>query len=390
MSFHFLKGEFKLNFEFTEDQIQIRDMAREFAQNEIAPTAAQYDEKAEFPWPIIKKMAELNFLGMMIPEQYGGMDFDSTTVSLVIEEVSKADAACGVILAVQNSLGSSTLVKYGSEELKNKYLPVLARGEKLCAFGLTEAGAGSDFSAMTTLAEDKGDHWLLNGRKTFITNGSTADIFTIIAMTDKNKGARGMSAFLIEKSYPGFSVGTIEKKLGIRASDTTELIMDNVKVPKSHLIGKKGYGFIYAMEALDTGRIGVGAQALGIAQAAYDKALKYAKTRVQWGSPITKLQAIQFKFADMATRIEATRWLVYHAAYLRDNNKPFVKEASMAKVFASEMATYVTHQAMQVMGGYGYMKEYDIERYYRDARITEIYEGTSEIQRHVIASLIMK
>ena len=379
-----------MNFEFTEDQIQIRDMAREFAQNEIAPTAAQYDEKAEFPWPIIKKMAELNFLGMMIPEQYGGMDFDATTVTLVIEEISKADAACGVILAVQNSLGVSALVKHGSEELKKKYLPQLASGEKLCAFGLTEAGAGSDFSAMTTVAEDKGDHWLLNSRKTFITNGSTAEIFTIIAMTDKNKGARGMSAFVVEKSYPGFSVGTIEKKLGIRASDTTELILDNVKVPKDNLIGKKGHGFIYAMQSLDTGRIGVGAQSLGIAQAAYEKALAYSKTRVQWGSPITKLQAIQFKFADMATRIEATKWLVYHAAYLRDNDKPFVKEASMAKVFSSEMATYVTHQAMQIMGGYGYMKEYDVERYYRDARITEIYEGTSEIQRHVIASLVIK
>ncbi len=380
----------KLNFEFNEDQIQIRDMAREFAQNEIAPTASKYDEEAKFPWPIVKKMAELNFLGMMIPEQYGGMDFDATTVTLVIEEISKADASCGVILAVQNSLGVSTLVNHGSEELKKKYLPQIASGEKLCAFGLTEAGAGSDFAAMSTIAEDKGDHWLLNGRKTFITNGSTAEIFTIIAMTDKNKGARGMSAFMVEKSFPGFSVGTIEKKLGIRASDTTELILENVKVPKDNLVGKKGYGFIYAMQALDTGRIGVGAQSLGIAAAAYEKALQYSKTRVQWGSPINKLQAIQFKFADMATRIEATKWLVYHAAYLKDAGKPFVKEASMAKVFASEMATYVTHQAMQVMGGYGYMKEYDIERYYRDARITEIYEGTSEIQRHVIASLVMK
>jgi len=379
-----------LNFEFNEDQIQIRDMAREFAQNEIAPVAAKYDEEAKFPWPIVKKMAELNFLGMMIPEQYGGMNFDATTVTLVIEEISKADAACGVILAVQNSLGVSTLINHGSEELKKKYLPQIASGEKLCAFGLTEAGAGSDFTAMTTIAEDKGDHWLLNGRKTFITNGSTAETFTIIAMTDKNKGARGMSAFVVEKNFPGFSVGTIERKLGIRASDTTELILDNVKVPKDNLIGKKGHGFIYAMQALDTGRIGVGAQSLGIAQAAYEKALQYSKTRVQWGSPITKLQAIQFKFAEMATRIEATKWLVYHAAYLKDNNKPFVKEASMAKVFSSEMATYVTHQAMQIMGGYGYMKEYDVERYYRDARITEIYEGTSEIQRHVIASLIIK
>ncbi len=365
-------------------------MAREFAQNEIAPVAAKYDEEAKFPWPIVKKMAELNFLGMMIPEQYGGMNFDATTVTLVIEEISKADAACGVILAVQNSLGVSTLINHGSEELKKKYLPQIASGEKLCAFGLTEAGAGSDFTAMTTIAEDKGDHWLLNGRKTFITNGSTAETFTIIAMTDKNKGARGMSAFVVEKNFPGFSVGTIERKLGIRASDTTELILDNVKVPKDNLIGKKGHGFIYAMQALDTGRIGVGAQSLGIAQAAYEKALQYSKTRVQWGSPITKLQAIQFKFAEMATRIEATKWLVYHAAYLKDNNKPFVKEASMAKVFSSEMATYVTHQAMQIMGGYGYMKEYDVERYYRDARITEIYEGTSEIQRHVIASLIIK
>lgn len=379
-----------MNFEFNEDQIQIRDMAREFAQNEIAPVAAKYDEEAKFPWPIVKKMAELNFLGMMIPEQYGGMNFDATTVTLVIEEISKADAACGVILAVQNSLGVSTLINHGSEELKKKYLPQIASGEKLCAFGLTEAGAGSDFTAMTTIAEDKGDHWLLNGRKTFITNGSTAETFTIIAMTDKNKGARGMSAFVVEKNFPGFSVGTIERKLGIRASDTTELILDNVKVPKDNLIGKKGHGFIYAMQALDTGRIGVGAQSLGIAQAAYEKALQYSKTRVQWGSPITKLQAIQFKFAEMATRIEATKWLVYHAAYLKDNNKPFVKEASMAKVFSSEMATYVTHQAMQIMGGYGYMKEYDVERYYRDARITEIYEGTSEIQRHVIASLIIK
>lgn len=379
-----------MNFEFNEEQLQIRDLAREFAQNEIAPHAAYYDEKAEFPWPIVKKMAELNLLGMMIPEEYGGMGLDATTVALVIEEISKADAACGVILAVQNSLGVSTLIKYGSNELKKKYLPKIASGEKLCAFGLTEANAGSDFTAMTTTAEDKGDHWLLNGRKTFITNGSTAEIFTIIAMTDKNKGARGMSAFIVEKNYPGFSVGTIEKKLGIRASDTAELILDNVKVPKENLIGKAGHGYIYAMQSLDTGRIGVGAQSLGISQAAFDKALNYAKTRIQWGAPITKLQAIQFKFADMATKIEAARWLVYHAAYLCDNKKPFTKEASMAKVFASEMATFVTHQAIQIMGGYGYMKEYDVERYYRDARITEIYEGTSEIQRHVIASAILK
>jgi len=379
-----------VNFEFTEEQIQVRDMAREFAQNEIAPTAREYDEKAEFPWPIIKKLSELNFMGVMIPEEYGGLGMDATTCTLVIEEISKADAACGVILAVQNSLGSSTLVKYGSEEQKKKYLTKIASGEQLCAFGLTEAGAGSDFAAMTTVAEDKGDHWLLNGRKIFITNGSTADIFTIIAMTDKKKGARGMSAFIVEKSYPGFSVGTIEKKLGIRASDTAELIFDNVRVPKENLIGKKGYGYIYAMEALDTGRVGVGAQSLGIATAAYEAALKYAKTRVQWGAPITKLQAIQFKFADMATKLEATRWLVYRSAWLKDNGKPFIKEASMAKLFASEMSTEVTHQAMQIMGGYGYMKDYNVERYYRDARITEIYEGTSEVQRHVIASLILK
>ncbi len=379
-----------MNFDFTEDQIQIRDMVREFAQNEIAPNAAKYDEKAEFPWEIVKKMAEMNLLGMMIPEQYGGMAFDATTATIVIEEVSKCDAAIGVILAVQNSLGVSALIKYGSEELKQKYLPDIASGKKLCAFGLTEAGAGSDFSAMTTVAEDKGDHWLINGRKIFITNGSTAETFTIIAMTDRNKGARGMSAFVVEKSYPGFSVGTIEKKLGIRASDTAELILDNVKVPKENLIGKKGYGYIYAMESLDTGRIGVGAQGLGISQAAFDAALKYSKTRVQWGSSINKLQAIQFKFADMATKIEAAKWLVYHAAHLKDTGKPYTKEASMAKVFASEMATEITHQAMQVMGGYGYMKEYNVERYYRDARITEIYEGTSEIQRHVIASIVMK
>lgn len=379
-----------MDLKLTQEQEMIRKMARDFAEKELAPVAAEMDEKGEVHFGNIRKMAQLGFLGLTTPEEYGGAGLDTVSYSIAIEELSKACASTAIVMAVQNSLVNYILLKFGTEEQKQKYLTALAQGEKIGAFALTEPGAGTDAAAQQTTAVRDGDNYVINGSKHFITNGGFADIVLLFAMTDKAAGHRGISCFIVEKGTPGFSVGKHENKMGIRASNTCELIFEDCKVPVENRLGEEGSGFKIAMTALDAGRIGVGAQAVGIAQAALDRAVEYAKTREQFGKPIANFQAIQFMLADMATQVEAARLLVYSAALKKDSGERFSKEASMAKLFASEMAGFVTTKAVQIHGGYGYMKEYPVERYFRDARITEIYEGTSEVQRMVIASNLLK
>jgi len=379
-----------MDLRLTEEQEMIRKMARNFAQKEVAPLAAELDEKGIVPMENIRKMGELGFLGLTAPEEYGGCGADTVSYVLALEEISKACASTAVVMAVQNSLINYTLEKFGTEEQKRRYLVPLAKGEKIGAFALTEPEAGSDAAAQRTSAVRDGNHYVINGTKHFITNGGFADVVILFAMTDKSKGHRGISAFLVEKGTPGFLVGKEENKMGIRGTNTSELIFQDCRVPVENRLGDEGMGFKIAMVALDAGRIGIGAQAVGIAQAAYEAALKYAKERQQFGQPIAHFQAIQWMLADMATRIEAARLLTLKAALKKDAGERFTKEAAMAKLFASETASWVTDLAIQIHGGYGYMKEYPVERYYRDARITRIYEGTSEIQRLVIASRILK
>ena len=379
-----------MDLRLTEEQEMIRKMARNFAQKEVAPLAAELDEKGIVPLENIRKMGELGFLGLTAPEEYGGCGADTVSYVLALEEISKACASTAVVMAVQNSLINYTLEKFGTEEQKRRYLVPLAKGEKIGAFALTEPEAGSDAAAQRTSAVRDGNHYVINGTKHFITNGGFADVVILFAMTDKSKGHRGISAFLVEKGTPGFLVGKEENKMGIRGTNTSELIFQDCRVPVENRLGDEGMGFKIAMVALDAGRIGIGAQAVGIAQAAYEAALKYAKERQQFGQPIAHFQAIQWMLADMATRIEAARLLTLKAALKKDAGERFTKEAAMAKLFASETASWVTDLAIQIHGGYGYMKEYPVERYYRDARITRIYEGTSEIQRLVIASRILK
>jgi butyryl-CoA dehydrogenase len=379
-----------MDLKLNAEQEMIRKMAREFAEKEVAPIAAELDEKGEPSYANIKKMAELGFLGLTMPEEYGGAGLDTISYCIAIEEISKACAATAIVMAVQNSLVNYILLKFGTDEQKNKYLRPLASGQKIGAFALTEPGAGTDSASQITTAVLQGDHYVINGTKHFITNGGLADIVLLFGMTDKSKGHRGITGFIVEKGTPGFSVGKREHKMGIRASETCELIFEDCKVPAVNRLGQESEGFKIAMIALDAGRIGVGAQAVGIAQAALDKAVAYAKTRVQFGQPIAQFQAIQFMLADMATQVEAARLLVYNAALKKDSGERFSKEASMAKLFAGEMSGFVTTKAVQIHGGYGYMKEYPVERYFRDAKITEIYEGTSEVQRMVIASNLLK
>lgn len=379
-----------MDLKLTEEQEMIRKMARDFAEKEVEPVAAEMDEKGEVHMGNVRKMAQLGFLGLTTPEEYGGAGLDSVSYVIAIEELSKACASTAIVMAVQNSLVNYILFKFGTEEQRQKYLTGLAQGEKIGAFALTEPGAGTDAAAQQTTAVRDGDHYVINGTKHFITNGGFADIVLLFAMTDKSAGHRGISCFIVEKGTPGFSVGKHENKMGIRASNTCELIFEDCKVPAENRLGDEGMGFKIAMVALDAGRVGVGAQAVGIAQAALDKATEYAKTRVQFGQPIASFQAIQFMLADMATQVEAARLLVYSAALKKDSGERFSKEASMAKLFASEVAGFVTTKAIQIHGGYGYMKEYPVERYFRDAKITELYEGTSEVQRMVIASNLLK
>jgi len=383
-----------MDFNLNEEQEMIRKMASDFATKEVAPIAAEADEKGEVPLAIIKKMGELGFLGLIISEEYGGCGLDSVSYVLAIEEISKACASTAVIMAVQNSLVCSGIEKFGTEEQKHNYLPKLTQGDMIGCFALTEPSAGCDAAAQKTTAILEDDHYVINGSKHFITNGGIADLVLLFAMTNKSRGARGISTILVEKGTPGFSTGKKENKMGIRASDTSELIFQDCRVPIANRLGSEGRGFRIAMTMLDGGRIGVAAQAVGIATAAYEAALEYAKVREQFGQPIAKFQAIQWMLADMATRIDAARLLTYRAACAKDeaavSGARYSKEAAMAKLYASEAAVWVTNKAVQIHGGYGYMKEFAVERHFRDAKITEIYEGTSEIQRLVIAGALLR
>ncbi len=367
----------------------MRKMAREFAQKEIAPRAAHYDHTEEFPWDNVNKMAQLGLLGLPIPEKYDGAETDMLCYAICLEEISKACASTGVIMATNISASLPTLL-FGTEDQKTKYLPSIARGEKMGAFALTEPNAGSDASMVATTAVLDGNEYIINGTKCFITNGSVADTFNVFATVDKTKGVKGITAFLVEKGTPGLLIGKKEEKMGIRASSTTEVILDNCRIPKENLIGKEGEGFKIAMTVLDSGRIGIAAQALGIAQRAFEEAVRYSKHRHQFGKPVSGFQAVSFMLADMAIQIEASRQLVYHAASLKDAGVPFGKEAAIAKTFASDTANKVATDAVQIMGGYGYSREYPVERLMRDAKITQIYEGTNQIQRIVIAGHILK
>ena len=368
----------------------IRETARQFALDELASTAESRDDKEEFPFEAVKKLGELGFMGMMVPEEYGGAGLDTVSYALAIEEISRVDASCGVIMSVNNSLVCYGINEFGNEEQKQKYLVNLAAGKKLGAFALSEPEAGSDATNQRTTAVRSGDGYILNGTKNWITNGRHADIVLVMAATDPQQGAHGISSFILEKGMPGFTVGKKERKLGIRSSDTVSLSMQDVHVPATNRIGEEGFGFKFAMRTLDGGRIGIAAQALGIAQASFDASVKYAKERKAFDHPIADLQAIQFKLADMATEIESARLLTYHAAAVKDARRNYTKYAAMAKLFASKIAVKAALEAIQIHGGYGYIREYNVERYLRDAKITEIYEGTSEIQRIVIARDLLR
>ncbi len=379
-----------MNFEMTEEHKMIRGAARDFAQNELLPGVIERDEKQLFPSEQIKKLGELGFLGMMVDPKYGGAGMDAISYVFAMEEISKVDASCSVVMSVNNSLVCWGLEAFGTEEQKEKYLRPLATGEIIGAFCLSEPEAGSDATSQQTTAIDKGDHYLLNGTKNWITNGNTASVYLVIAQTDIEKGHKGINVFIVEKDIQGFVVGPKENKLGIRGSDTHSLMFTDVKVPKENRIGEDGFGFTFAMKTLAGGRIGIASQALGIASGAYELALQYSKERKAFGKEISKHQAIAFKLADMATEIDAARLLCLKAAWLKDNGKNYDQAGAMAKVFVSETAMKTTVEAVQIHGGYGFVKEYHVERLMRDAKITQIYEGTSEIQRIVISRSILK
>ena len=379
-----------MEFNFSETQQLIRATARKFAEEQLAPGTIERDEKEEFPHEAVRAMGELGFMGMMVPEEFSGAGLDTVSYVLAIEEISRVDASCGVIMSVNNSLVCYGINQYGTEDQKNRYLRDLAAGKKLGAFALSEPEAGSDASNQRTVAVRDGDYYVLNGTKNWITNGSTADVVLVMVATDRSKEAKGISTFLVEKGTPGFTVAKKERKLGIRSSDTVSLAFQDCRVPAANRIGGEGEGFRFAMKTLEGGRIGIAAQALGIAQACLDASVRYAKERKAFDRPIAELQAIQFKIADMATNVDAARMLTLNAAALKDAGKPFGREASMAKLFASKIAVEAALEAIQIHGGYGYVREYLVERYLRDAKITEIYEGTSEIQRIVIARSLLK
>ena len=374
-----------MNFHFNEEEQEILDMLKDFAEKEVAPIAAEIDENERFPEETWHKLADMGMMGVPFPEEYGGAGLSYLTYIGVCEELAKHCATTSVMVSAHSSLCCWPISEYGTEEQKQKYLVPLASGEKLGAFGLTEPGAGTDAAMQRTTAEDKGDHWVLNGSKIFITNAGYADIFVVMAMTDKEKGNHGISAFIVEHGFPGFKVGAHEKKMGIRGSSTCELIFENCIVPKENLLGEVGKGFKVAMSTLDGGRIGIGAQALGIAQAAIDECVKYTKERVQFGKRISQFQNTQFQLADMQARVDAARLLIYRAAQAKQDHEPYSHLAAMGKLYASEAASDVTRRCLQLVGGYGYTREYPFERYMRDAKITEIYEGTSEVQRMVIS-----
>ncbi|MFL5733385.1 MAG: acyl-CoA dehydrogenase [Chloroflexia bacterium] len=379
-----------MEFGLTEEQRLIQQTAREFADERLAPLAAEYDRTEEFTAPQAKMLAEMGFLGMMVPEEYGGSGLDTVSYVLAMEEVSRACASTSVTMTVQNSLVCWPVDFFGNEEQKRKYLVPLARGEILGCYALTEPVAGSDPASMATTAQEDGDSYVLNGSKIFISNGGVAQVALVWAQTNRKLKHNGISCFIVDADTPGYMVGTEEKKLGIRGSNTVELHFENCRVPRANLLGTAGDGFKIAMQTLDGGRIGIAAQALGIGQASIDVAVKYAHERQAFGKPLADIQAIQFKIADMALEVQASRLLTYHAAWLKDKGVRYTKQAAMAKLHASEAATKASHMALQVHGGYGYLKDFPVERLYRDARITELYEGTSEIQRLVISSMTLK
>ncbi|HMK42585.1 MAG TPA: acyl-CoA dehydrogenase family protein [Dissulfurispiraceae bacterium] len=379
-----------MDYFLNEDQIMIRDLARQIAEEKIVPVRAELDETGEFPWDIIKVLAQSDMMGIYIPEEYGGLGKGCLELCIAVEEISRACVGVSTSYAA-NALGTFPFLLFGTDAQKKNYLPDIAAGKKLVAFGLTEANAGSDAGGIQTTARLDGDHYVINGTKQWITNGSVADIYSVIAITDKAKGARGASAFIVEKGTPGFSFGKKENKMGIRCSITTELVFDNCRIPKENIIGKEGMGFIVAMKTLDASRTGVGAQGLGVAQGAFDEAVKFARQRVQFGHPIISFQAVQHMLADMAIEIEAARALIYAVArYVDSGAKDVSRESASAKTFATDLGMKVTTNALQVMGGSGYMKEYPLEKMMRDAKILQIYEGTNQIQRNVIGQAIIK
>ncbi len=379
-----------MDYLLTDEQKMIQELARKIADDKIRPVAAKYDATEEYPWPVIKVMAESDLFAIFVPEQYGGTGGGVLDLCIATEELSRACGGIAVCYAA-SALGTFPIILFGSDEQKKKFLPDLAKGKKVAAFAVTEPEAGSDASAIKTTAVKKGDHYVLNGTKHFITNGGEAQTYTVIAMTDKTKGARGASAFIVEKGTPGFSFGKKEEKLGIRAAVTRELVFNDCRIPRENLIAKEGMGFIVTMRTFDMSRPGVAAQALGIAQGAFEAALKYSRERVQFGKPISSFQGIQWMLADMATSIEAARALIYSAARATDAGaKDIAKASAMAKLYASDVAMKVTVDAVQIFGGYGYMKDYPVEKYMRDAKITQIYEGTNQIQRNIIALQLIK
>jgi butyryl-CoA dehydrogenase len=385
-----LRRYFFMNFEFSDEQQAIQKLVREFAEKEIAPTVQERDEKAEFSREIFDKIGELGLCGIFFPEEYGGSDGSYVSYILANEELSKVDDAVAAGYASSISLCAWPIWKFGTEEQKKKYLTPLAEGTKLGAFGLTEPNAGSDAARQQSTAVRKGDYYILNGSKIFITNGGEADVYVVFAMTDKTKGTKGISAFILEKGMEGFSFGKEEQKMGIHASKTRELIFQDVKVPVENLLGEEGKGFKIAMQGLDGGRIGVAAQGLGIAGAALEAAIKYSKEREQFGKPVCKFQSISFMLADMATKLDAARLLVYRAAALKEQGKPCTKESCMAKLYATDAAMSIATDAVQILGGYGYIREYPVERLMRDAKITQIYEGTNQIQRLIISGQLLQ
>ncbi|KPK63697.1 acyl-CoA dehydrogenase [candidate division WOR_3 bacterium SM23_42] len=380
-----------MNFDLTSDQKMLQDQVRKFADTELAPVAPEIDQSAEFPWENIKKMAKLGLLGVVVPEKYGGSEFDFVSLAIAIEEISRVCASTGVIVAVNNSLTTYPILQFGNEDQKNKFLPPLCSGEKIGAFGLTEPNAGSDVVAMEATARPEGDHYVLNGTKRFITNGGEAGIFVVFAYTNKELKHKGISAFVVERDTPGFTLGKHEDLMGIRATANCELIFEDTKIPKENLLGNEGDGFKICMNTLDVSRIDIGAQAVGIAQAALNEAIKYSKERKAFGQPICNFQMIQSMFAEMATEIQAARLLVYYAGYCKDKGMPrFSRESAMCKYYASSIAVDVARKSLQIHGGYGYTKDYTVERLYRDAKILELYEGTSEVQKIVIARDLTK
>jgi acyl-CoA dehydrogenase len=378
-----------VNLDLSEEQIQIRDAVRELCAADFAPHSARWDEEGDVPRSAVDRLAEQGFLGRAIPENWGGVGYDARTIVIVLEEIARVSAALAIMIAVHNSVGALPVFSFGTAEQRRRYLPRLVSRE-LGAFSLSEPGAGSDAGALQSTAVKRGDHYVLNGSKNWVTNGARAGVYLIFARTDRASGNRGLSCFIVERDTPGLVIGKAEDKMGLRGSDTVSLSLEDLKVTADQRLGDEGEGFKIAMSMLDAGRIGVGAQALGVMVAAFEEAIRYAQQRKAFGQPLSKIQAIQFKLAEMDRRIQCSRMLIHRAAWLRDAGRPFTREASMAKLYASEAATWVTHQAIQIHGGYGYVKEYAVERYYRDARVMELYEGTSEIQRLVIARSLLR